>query len=82
MRILITAILAVLCLLGCNVEQESVYNGSESNRLTEEAEARLSATEGGQMVLRALKHMGDWMPGTMQRRVPIYGVSLEVCGPD
>ncbi len=58
MRTLITALFAVLCLFGCNMEQESAYNGSESNRLTAEAEARLSATEGGQMVLRAIEAHG------------------------
>lgn len=58
MRILITALFAVLCLFGCNMEPESVYNGSESERLTAEAEARLSTTEGGQMILRAIEAHG------------------------
>lgn len=58
MRILITALLAVICLFGCNMESESGQNGSESSRLTAETEARLSATEGGQMVLRAIEAHG------------------------
>ena len=58
MRILITALFAVLCLFGCNMEPESAYNGSEADRLTADAEARLSATEGGQMVLRAIEAHG------------------------
>ncbi|MCY4673041.1 MAG: hypothetical protein OXD43_04625 [Bacteroidetes bacterium] len=59
MRILITALFAVFCLFGCsNMEPESGNNESESNRLTAEAEARLSATEGGRMVLRAIEAHG------------------------
>lgn len=58
MRTLITALFAVLCLFGCTMEPESGNNGSESGGLTAEAEARLSATEGGQMVLSAIEAHG------------------------
>lgn len=58
MRIFITALFAVLCMFGCNMELESSQNGYEPEGLTAEAEARLSASEGGRMVLRAIEAHG------------------------